>query len=263
MNKNDSKALLVESIEDMKDGQFEEMFLVSFYSLSSYFKSLFTFGFNSDITKDNLNIIKEMFNILRTERILFNFIIKNIDKFNLDSAQDVVDSMDELNDKTVLYYYHVIDDILDAVLMKEERRGIRPKKNFPTLIQTDSYTNQVLALAENRDNLKEFLGFEEEFWSYIKDIEYSIEVPLNIAEEMTYVTAILDENRNVAGIKMLIPEVIDLGTALLAIKLYHRAYDLYKMIGKEYDNQQNYEYIESQDRYQNRYLLRKSQSLLS
>ena len=58
MNKNDSKALLVESIEDMKDGQFEEMFLVSFYSLSSYFKSLFTFGFNSDITKDNLNIIK-------------------------------------------------------------------------------------------------------------------------------------------------------------------------------------------------------------
>ena len=38
----ENKAILVKDIEDMKKGQLEEMFLISFYSLSSYFKSLFT-----------------------------------------------------------------------------------------------------------------------------------------------------------------------------------------------------------------------------
>ena len=67
---NNRKAIVVKDIEDMKKGQFEEMLLISYYGLASYFKSLFSFGSKSDITKDNLNVIKEMFNILKTERNL-------------------------------------------------------------------------------------------------------------------------------------------------------------------------------------------------
>lgn len=247
-----SKALLVKDIENMKNGQLEEMILVSFYSLSSYFKSLIVFGGNSEITKDNINVIREIFQILKTERLLLNFILKNIDKFNIGAAQDVVNTIDELNDKTIEYYYSVMDDIEDAIDMKEERRGIRPKSNFRTLVQTDTYINQVFALAENRTNIKAFLKFEDEFWKYIEDKEHCVEVPFDIAEKISYVTALLDENGNVSGLKMLVPEVVDLNTALLAIRCYVRAHDVYKMIGGPLVSESICDYIGSQDLYQHK-----------
>lgn len=260
-SKEQSKALLVKDIETMKKGQLEEMFLITFYSLSSYFKSLVTFGAKSDVTKDNLSVIREMFGVVKTERLLLNFILRNIDKFNISAAQDVVDTMDELNDKTIEYYYSVINEIEDAVDMNEERRGIRPRKNFSTLTQTDAYTNQVFALAESRSNIKEFLKFEDEFWKYLEDKEHCVEVPFDIAEEMSYVTALLDKDGNVSGLRMLVPEVVDLNTALLAIKCYVRAHDIYNMIGKPLVAESICDYIGSQDLYQHK-LATKGRALL-
>ena len=260
-SKEQSKALLVKDIEEMKKGQFEEMFLVTFYGLSSYFKSLMTFGSKSDVTRDNLNVIKEMFEVVRTERLLLNFILKNIDSFNVDAAQDVVDTMDELNDRTVEFYYSVINEIEDAVDMKEERRGIRPRKNFSTITQTDTYTNQVVALAENKASIRSFLKFEDEFWVYIKGCEHSVEVPFDVADEISYVTALVDHDGNVSGIKMLVPEVIDLNTALLAIRCYVRAHNLYGMLGKPLVSENVCDYIGSQDLYQHK-LYAKSHTIL-
>lgn len=249
----ESKALLVRDIEEMKKGQLEEMVLISFYSLSSYFKSLFSFGTGSSVTKDNINVIKEMFNILKSERILLNFMLRNIDKFNINAVTDIVGSMDELNDRTVEYYYKVIEDIEEAVEMKEERRGIRPKKHFSTLTQTDSYINQVIALSENRKNIKEFLGFEDEFWAYIKEFEYSIEISPEEAENVAYVLPLHDSNNIVSGIRMLIPEVVDLSTALIAIKCYIKAHDIYCALGEPMKNfGEPCSYIGAQDLYQER-----------
>lgn len=261
-SKEQSKALLVNGIEEMKKGQFEEMFLMSFYGLSSYFKSLMAFGSKSDVTKDNLNVIREMFKVVKTERLLLNFILKNVNNFNIDAAQNVVDTMDELNDKTIEFYYSVIDEIEDAVDMNEERRGIRPRKNFSTLIQTDTYTSLVVALAENKDSVRSFLGFEDEFWEYIGSCEHSVEVPSNIAEEISYVTALLDHDGNVSGIKMLVPEVIDLNTALLAIRCYVRAHSLYGMLGKPLVTENVDEYVSLQDLYKHKLSL-KSTSILN
>ncbi len=232
---NEKKALLVKDIEKMKSGQFEEMVLVTFYSLSSYFKSLFCFGASSNVTRDNLNVIKEMFDIVRTERMLLNVVLKNIDLFNIDAATDVVRTMDELNDRTVEYYYNVIEEIEDAVDMNEERRGIRPRKNFDTIIQSSDYSTLLVALFENRENIKEFLNFEEEFWTFIKSQEYIIEVPYEEAINCTYVIPLTDKEGNISDIRMMLPKVIDLDTALLAIKLYCKAYGLYKCLGKKQD----------------------------
>ncbi len=233
------KALLVKDIENMKSGQFEEMVLITFYSLSSYFKSLISFGASSNVTRDNLNVIKEMFEILSTERTLLNVVLKNIDLFNIDSATEVVRTMDELNDRTVEYYYNVIEEIEDAVDMKEERRGMRPRKNFPTLTQSSDYSTLVVALFENRDNIKSFLKFEEEFWNFIKSQEHIIEVPYEEALNVTYVVPITDNEGNVCDIRMILPKVIDLDTALLAIKLYCKAYSLYKRLGKKPNMEDN------------------------
>lgn len=226
---------LTKDIKSMKKGSYEQMWLITMYGLGSYFKSLFTFG-NSNVTRDNLNVIKEMFQILKTERQMLNFILKNLEMFEISSAQDVVQMLDELNDKTVEYYYEVIEDIEDAVDMSDEKRGIRPRKNFPTLIQTDSYSNEVKALALNKQAIREFLGYEEEFWNYIKSIDKSnVRVPYEGTKAMSYAIPIFDaDTKCVSGIKMYIPEISDLSSALLAIQIYEKAYSIWRCLGKEY-----------------------------
>ena len=230
----EQKQEVTEDIKSMKKGSYEQMLLITMYGLGSYFKSLFKFG-NSDVTRDNLNVIKEMFNILWTERELLNFILKNMDRFEISSTQDVVQMLDELNDKTVEYYYEVIEEIEDAVDMGEERRGIRPVKHFPTLIQSNSYSNEVKALAINKQAIRDFLGYEEEFWAYIKDIDKTdVRVPYEGHEALSHAFPLYDGDDIVTGLKMYIPEVSDLSSALLAIQTYEKAHSIWKCLGKKY-----------------------------
>ena len=226
---------ITDDINSMKKGSYEQMWLITMYGLSSYFKSLFRFG-NKEVTRDNLNVIKEMFSILKTEREMLNFILRNLDKFEITSTQDVVQMLDDLNDKTVAYYYEVIEDIEDAVDMSEERRGIRPRKNFPTLIQSDSYANEVKALALDKKAIREFLGYEEEFWDYIADMDKTdVRVPYESAKELSYANPLYDSKTgNVVDVKMYIPEIADLSSALLAIQTYEKAYGIWKCLGKKY-----------------------------
>ena len=226
---------LEKDIRSMKKGSYEQMWLITMYGLGSYFKSLFRFG-NSNVTRDNLNVIKEMFQILKTERQMLNFILKNLVMFEISSAQSVVQMLDELNDKTVEYYYEVIEDIEDAVDMGDEIRGIRPRKNFPTLIQTDNYSNEVKSLALNKQAIREFLGYEEEFWNYIKNMDKSnIRVPYEGAKALSYAIPLFDSDTGyVSSIKMYIPEISDLSSALLAIQIYEKAYSIWSCLGIEY-----------------------------
>ena len=222
-------------IQSMKKGSYEQMWLITMYSLSSYFKSLFTFGCRSNVTKDNLNVIREMFNILKTEREMLNFILKNLEQFDIYATQGIVQMLDELNDKTVEYYYSVIEDIEVAVEMKEERRGKRPIKNFPTLTQYKGYANEVKALALNKQAIKDFLRYEDEFWEYIaKRDGDAIRVQYDGAKGLAYAVPVFDDAGIVVDLKMYIPEVADLGSALLAIQTYEKAYGIYRCLGKKY-----------------------------
>lgn len=227
---------ITDDIKSMKKGSYEQMWLITMYGLGSYFKSLFRFGGSSKVTRDNLNVIKEMFSILKTEREMLNFILRNLDRFDITSTQDVVQMLDDLNDKTVEYYYGVIDEIEDAVDMGEEFRGTRPVKHFPTLTQSSSYANEVKALALNKQAIREFLGYEEEFWTYIADMDKTdVRVPYEGAKGLSYATPLYDSATvNVAAVKMYIPEIADLASALLAIQTYEKAYSIWKCLGKEY-----------------------------
>ena len=81
-NENDLQELR-KNINEMKQGDFNQMALITYYSLGSYFKSLVAFGRKNPITKDNLQIIKEMYQIIIKERKLLNFILKNIDEIDV------------------------------------------------------------------------------------------------------------------------------------------------------------------------------------
>lgn len=226
---------LVKDIQGMLSGSPEQMLLVAYYGLVGYFKSLFAFGRKSTVTRDNLKIIKEMWKILREEEKLLNFILKNIWNVDVDAATKVVAMLDDLNDKTVEYYYKVMEDIEDACETKDEHRGKRPNQGFDSLIQTRRYANQVVALAENMEDIRKFLGYEEDFWKFIKPLAKVSNADVSIVGGMFYVTPIYDQDWNVSTIKMLVPKVVDLPSALLCIKLYEEAYRIYKSLGKPYE----------------------------
>ncbi len=258
-----NKKQLIEDIYRMKSGSREQMLLTTFYSLRAYVRSLFVFGINNEATKDNLNVIKEMFSILRTERILLNYILKHIDDFDIDATEKVVRMLDEVNDETVLFYYNVIDDIENAALMEEEFRAKRRKQPVPSLIQSSSYASEVVALGENIDSLKEFLGYEDEFWEYIKKEYKEVNVDINVAEKMVYAAPLLDDEGNVFRVLITGPKVVDLETALLAIQVYKKAHDIYLCIGKKYDEKLCFSSLPLQQKYLEEYISEKANKLLS
>lgn len=254
MDEDNDKRYLLQDINEMKNGQFEQMYLITIYSLSNYFKSLFAFGKESTVTKDNLMVIKEMFEILKTERKLLNFILRNMDKIDCYSAELVVGLLDETNDKTVKYFYQVMGDIDEACELKDEMRGKRVRKSFPTLTQDNCYSEEVVALCENSDSLKEFFGYEDEFWHFIKTRIKIADLSDDIVEKMTYAIPIYNEDDIVVGLDLLIPKVVDLNTALLAISLYAKAYKIYQSIGKKYTPLSQEEIDEVRHEYRSKYL---------
>ncbi len=258
----EEKKDLRKNISEMKNGSIEQMCLITMYSLGSYFKALFAFGSSSDVTRDNLNIIKEMFQILKIERTLLNYILRNIDKFDVYAAQDVIGMLDEVNDKTVIYYYDIINDIEDAAELEQEFRGRRPSKELPTLIKTGIYAGEVIALGENLESLKEFLGFEEDFWQFISDKVSIVDTSVEIMEKVAYATPVYDENGFVVSLKIMLPKVFNLESALLAIDIYKKAYEIYKMIGKKLDSEILSDSVQLQDKYRKEYLPRKANDLL-
>lgn len=256
-NIDELKKCLAEDINAMKHGSIGEMILIIKYSLISYMKSLLSFGYKSNITKDNLLVIKEMFNILRLENKMLDYILKNIKSFDFNSTIKVVMMLDELNEKTIRYYYDVIDDIEIAADMNNEFRGLRPSIFLPTLIVTPIYAIEVIALGENFESLKTFLGFEDDFWNYIKDKVEFVDNELNDEETVEPII----ENGIVKKIKVRVPKITDLQTALLTLDAYKKAYDLYKMLGCNYDENKVEDSSFLQKKYQDEYLLKKVQRI--
>lgn len=259
-NENDLQELR-KNINEMKQGDFNQMALITYYSLGSYFKSLVAFGRKNPITKDNLQIIKEMYQIIIKERKLLNFILKNIDEIDVSEALDAIYMLDELNDETVAYYYDVIEDIEAACYIKEEHRGIRKQNNTPTLLESDSYAMKIMALAENDNSLRDFLKFDDNFWQVASSKTLIKDEELENSETKYYAKAILNEFDLVADFRIIVPKVINLETALIAIKVYKEAYNIYKYMGKVYEPFSEENALKAQEEFKENYLLSKAKKL--
>ena len=255
------KEELINKINDMRHGEAEQMILTVFYSLKNYFRSLYSFGLNSKVTKDNLKVIQEMFFIIKVERKLLNYIVKNIDTFAIGSTFNIVEMLDELNDKTILYYYKVMDDITFACDIKDEGKGSRIPCDFTSLSFSHNYVQEIVALSENLESLQSFLGFEEEFWCFIKkkiaftDKSFQSDIPS--------VTPFYDKEGLVSDLKLVMPKISNLETALLSIRLYKEAYEIYKLLGKKLDYKLLEDSKQLEEFYKKEYLYKKASYLFN
>lgn len=219
-------------IKEMKKGSFEEIALITYYSLKNYFKSLSAFGWNNKTTKDNLKIISEMFIILKRERFLLNYILRNRSQIDPEIALNLIADLDKLNDQTVLYYYKIMDDIEVACETKKDYYGNRSPKDFLTLIEENTFFIKVAALTSKIPELKILLNYEEEFWTFITPLIRTCQLPSSLNDKVPYVREIYDNENQIVSLTILLPEIVDYESALINLNLLQKAYNIYKSLNQ-------------------------------
>lgn len=218
----------------------EKSFLFNIF-MKSYMSSIFTFGKSSNITKDTVLMWKQFKESIMEEYRIHEFLIRNYDKINYDACIRYLDSVDELNEKTFLYYLKVLGDIQDACSTKCELRAKPINKNFSTIIETDEYQKKASGLTLTFSDVKQFLGYDDQFWDFVeKKIKF---IDGSIEKNKAFYSTLMkfDSSDNLKDIKVIVPYVVDLESALVNVHEFTHAHDLYFMIGKPVVDEPEYE----------------------
>lgn len=234
MDSNEKK-LLKEDISDINSLNKDEFLLMIKYCLEAYIKSFLVFGNNSLVTQDSFNVFKEYINIIQERKKIVKFLLQNSKYIDFEEANELLISMEDLNEKTILYYYRVLDDIVDACDCKDEFRAQRINKDFNTLIETDDYCAEASGLIMTFDDVQRFLSYPDEFWKYVdKKITY-IDSRKEKNDKFYSTLMRFDKNNCLIDIKVIVPYIINLKTALVNIHEFKHAYDLYNLLGQSID----------------------------
>lgn len=225
MDKSEKK-LIKDIYKDYKKLNNEQIRLIFRYYIEAYFDAYIN---NNIYDLANINSIWYSFKMINSEeKWLYNFVINNYKNIDLKSGYDFFDMLDNINDKTVEY-------IIDSLC------GIKKDKNFYTLIETDFYRMYAQGLLMSLDNIKEFLGYEEDFWKYVESKTAYLDSYLEKSKDFYGVLINTDDDDNIKDIRVYVPIIVDLFTALVNVHEFKHAHDLYQSIGKKYGSEEEYE----------------------
>lgn len=222
---------LKKDILNIRFQNIEEIILMVKYCLVAYAKSVISFGFKHSVTSEVVRVWKEFLSIVIEEKNLLNKIVEYGLFVDVDEVYNFLDELDDLNEETILYYYRVLDDIETACEMGDSWRATRPKRDFRTLIEIDEYRKKLYALTLSLENVKEFLGYEEDFWIYIKTRVLFLDSHFEEDNDFYGVNIKLDDSNFLIDMKVLVPRIINLETALVNVHEFNHAYYLYKTLG--------------------------------
>ena len=230
----------LEIVKDIKDilSTFKEEKRAMFkYCLESYVHSLIIFGINSKIAKECIEIWNSFMNVLNDEINIYNFLIRNSDKINYDECCLFVDKIEELSEDTILYFYSMLDDIEDACDTKQDFRARHSKKKFLYINESDEFKNEAIGLVLNFDDIKNYFNYEEDFWKFIENKLRRVN-----NDNMNYETIMhFDKDNCLDDMRIIVPSVINLFTACVNIHELKHAHDLYSLLGKEVNNEEEFE----------------------
>lgn len=250
-----------EEITELKNSNIEEFIFILKYYLETWFNAVFSFGPTHKVTKDCNKIFKEMCSIFKEESLLCDFILYKGKDMDCAEVYKFKDKLDDINEETLLYYVKLLDDIASACDTKQEFRATRLPKDFNTLIDNYDYRKELYGLILNMDTIKEFLNYPQEFWDYVMPKVRVVDIFESQNEHsMNYeVIMKLDSNNCLTDMRVIVPEIINLTTALINIHEFKHAYDLYNMLGSEVPK--NIEYFEKsasklEDNFTNEYMMK-------
>lgn len=253
MTKGEKKDLLYE-INDIRKLNIEQNFLIIKYLINVFLGSISHFGFKSIVTKEVLNLFNKYKKISNRENNIYDFLLKNYKLINISECFELIDNLDELNSKTIEYFYSAIDDILDACYTKEEIRARHNKRNFKTLDETDEYEFETRILLINYKDIKDYLSYPDNFWNYISS---RITIVDSHVDEIEYKVFNEYENKILKNMKLIMPNVINVNTANIVLYELKCAYCLYNFLGNSIDEDIIYSKISKQDNKFKEYVMRK------
>lgn len=246
------------TIAHLKTLNVEQFTFILKYYLNTWIKSALSFGPYHDITKDVNNAFKELCSIHKEESLLLNFILYKSAEMNYEEVVKFMDIIDAKNDETILYYVKAFEDIMSASETEQEFRAVRPAKGFTTLIDTMDYRKELYGLVLKLDDIKNFLNYPKEFWEYImpkvRVIDDNQDKCMNPEVIMKF-----DNKECLEDIRVIVPHIINLTSALINVHEFQHAYDLYLLLGKivPYSNEY-YENIakNKEENFKNEYVLK-------
>lgn len=209
----------------------EEVILMAKYCFIAYIKSIMSFGLGQLASSNVAQIWKEFLAIIREEKVILRLLLQSGILADVDEVDDFLFELDEINTKTIQYYYSVLDGVETACEMKTEWRAVRPKKNFKTLLDTDEYRKKICSIILSMEDVKSFLNYGEDFWNYIKEKILFIDSHIKEDQDFYGVNIKLDDHDCLVDMKVLVPQIINLETALVVVHELNHAYSLYQGLG--------------------------------
>lgn len=180
-----------------------------------------SFGINSPVTKDCYQALKEYFQIIGAENDVLRYIKRELKNADVQEVYLLLDEITDLNEDTFIHYDSVMEEFNLAWELNNPDRARRPKKNFNTIIEDYDIQSKAIGLKITLDDIKEYLGYEDAFWEYIKPYTRIADS----FEPEEYLAKYKDDK-----FEIVIPPLVNLENANIAIKQFNYAFEVYTAI---------------------------------
>ncbi len=227
MEKREQRMLKAE-IKDISYLNIEEQFLMFKYCLLSFINSLSVYGYRDPITQEVRMIWQNFKKNILEEKSLFAFLLDNSSKIELTSAYDLIDMLEEVNEALVEYLIDALDDIDTACELRERWRAHHRHFDIELLADTDKYRMEAQGLLLDFEDIKAYFSYPNAFWEYIAPRMMIIDSRDPASEAFYGVLMKYDEGNKLCDIKIIVPRIINLATALINVHEIKHAYDLYQ-----------------------------------
>ena len=234
MDKNDRK-LLKEIITEYNDEKHEDYYDLLRHVIYTYSRAFFTFGPNHKITKEVKEIWREFKNNHNVVLDYQQLLLKNYKLMHYCEALDFLDLIQDYDDESFKYYLESFGDIIDACDTNVEFRANHRKKHFKPLEQDEMINIAYKGLTVNRDDIKKFLGYPQEFWDYLKPRMREVD-PWIVENRIFYVTLLRYDKDILKDMLVVVPGIVNTFTACVNVHEFKHAYDMYKQIGQVVDD---------------------------
>lgn len=177
-----------------------------------------------------LNEYQENFII---ENDYIDFISRNLKGMNENELNKIMDKIDELNKKTLLYYDSILHQY-EVDMTLGMTRGIMPKKDFLHFNQNEQLYNEIIGLTLSKKDLYRYYENIEDF-NYV--IAKTTFLDIDTEKGMPFFGCYPKiEDGIITDIKIYVPEIYNLKSMLINIHEFNHGLLLYLYINKEYPN---------------------------
>lgn len=183
-------------------------------------------GFNDNFVIELNKMKNEYMDILSLDSEFMGYILRNASKYDSQAVDEVLEKLDIIMDRTIDFYYDLLDDIEGEIFYDRAYPYKRIRKKFDTIIETDEYIKEVKGLNLTFADVKNYLNYEEDFWKFISNKIHTIDNPYEDFDNKMHFYGVWYTS-DIDTLRVCIPSIVDLKTAQIVVHELKHAHDIY------------------------------------